>query len=112
VPWRLLLSALLGLWLMLAPGIFRTAGAAADSDHLVGALVVTTAAVAMAEVVRSARFLNVLFGLWVLVGPWLLSGGSGPARGNDLVAGAALILLSRSRGKVRERYGSWDRRIV
>jgi hypothetical protein len=112
VPWRLLVSAALGLWLMAAPAVFQTRGVAADSDHLVGALAITTAVIAMAEVVRAGRFLNVLFGVWLIVAPWLLSGASACARINDMIASVALILLSFPRGIVRERYGSWDRYIA
>ncbi len=112
VPWRLLVSAALGLWLMAAPAVFETSGVAADSDHLVGALAITTAVIAMAEVVRAGRFLNVLFGVWLIVAPWLFSGASAGARVNDVITGVAVILLSFRRGMVHERYGTWDRYIV
>ncbi|MBX6342219.1 MAG: vitamin K epoxide reductase family protein, partial [Thermomicrobiaceae bacterium] len=51
LPWSLLVSAGLGLWLMAAPGVLGYGGAVADSDHLVGPLVVVVAVIAMAEVV-------------------------------------------------------------
>src|SRR5207237_5667295 len=53
LPGTLLTSAALGVWVMFAPPVFHTQGAAADSDHLVGALVVTFAVIACAEVVRA-----------------------------------------------------------
>jgi len=112
VPWRLLVSAALGLWLMAAPAVFDTSGVAADSDHLVGALTVTTAVIAMAEVVRAGRFLNVLFCVWLIVAPWLFSSASAGARVNDVITGVAVILISFRRGIVRDRYGTWDRYIV
>ncbi len=62
LPWNLLISAGLGLWLMAAPSVFDSTSDAADSDHLVGALVVTIAIVALADVARSLRFINVLLG--------------------------------------------------
>lgn len=37
MPWNLLPSVGLGVWLMLAPSVLGSAGAAAHSDHLVGA---------------------------------------------------------------------------
>jgi hypothetical protein len=74
VPWTLLASAALGVWLMAAPAVFGMQGTAADSNHLLGALIVTTAVIAMAEVARTGRFLNGLFGLWIMAAPWLLSG--------------------------------------
>jgi len=112
LPWRLLVSAALGLWLMTAPAVFGTGGVAADSDHLVGALTVTVAVITMAEVVRAGRFLNVVFGIWLIVAPWLISGASADARVNDMITGVAVILLSFGRGTVDERYGTWDRYIV
>jgi hypothetical protein len=112
VPWQLMVSCLLGLWLMTAPAIFETTSATANDDQLIGALVVTTAVVAMAEVVRPARYVNMLFGAWLIVGPWLLHGGSTVSRLGGIATGVGLILLSLRRGKVREHYGSWDRRIV
>lgn len=112
VPWNLLVSAALGIWLMFAPAIFGTEGRAADSDHLVGALVTTVAVIVMAEVIRVGRFINVLLGGWIILAPWILSGAAPAARWNDVAVGVALILLSLRRGPVRERYATWDRRII
>jgi hypothetical protein len=109
MPWNLLASAVLGVWLMFAPSVFGTRGAAADSDHLIGALAVTIAVIAMAEVVRAGRFLNVLLGLWIIASPWLLAGTTSSAKWNDVIAGAVLVVLSLPRGAVRERYGNWNR---
>jgi hypothetical protein len=111
VPWNLPFSAALGLWLMVAPTVLGIQGAAADSHHVVGALVVTFAVIAIGEVARAARFLNVLFGAWILAAPWLLSGAGATACWSDVAVGALLILLSLPRGEVRERYGGWDRYI-
>jgi len=66
----------------------------------------------MAEVIRAGRFLNVLFGAWIVVSPWFLSGGTPGAKWNDMVIGAALMLVSLPRSTVQERYGSWDRYVV
>jgi uncharacterized membrane protein len=109
LPWNLLVSAAVGLWLMASPAVLGTVGRAADSDNIVGALVVTVAFIALADVGRAARFLNVVFGAWFIAAPWLLSGGTTAAAWNDVAAGVALILLSLPRGHVRERYGSWQR---
>ncbi|GIV95369.1 MAG: hypothetical protein KatS3mg057_0026 [Herpetosiphonaceae bacterium] len=40
-PWNLLLAAGLGGWLMAAPAVPGSQGTAADSDHLMGALLIT-----------------------------------------------------------------------
>ncbi|MGH7450355.1 MAG: SPW repeat domain-containing protein, partial [bacterium] len=110
-PWPLIISAVLGIWLIFAPAIFGTEGNAANSDRLVGALIVTVAVIAMAEVVRAGRFLNVLFGAWIIVAPWLLNGAATSAKWNGVITGAVLILLSLRRGQIREPYGSWGRYI-
>jgi SPW repeat-containing protein len=111
-PWHLLLSVALGVWLMFSPAVFGTQGRAADSDHLVGALVLTIAVIVTAEVARAGRFINAFFGAWIMIAPWLLGGAPAMAKWNGVIVGAVLALLSLPRGKVRERYGSWDRYIV
>jgi hypothetical protein len=108
VPWNLAVSAVLGVWLLAAPAVLGAHGPSADSDHVAGALVLTVAATALAEVTRVARFLNVLCGAWLVLAPWVLSGDSAAARWDDVIVGIALILLSLPRGPVRERYGNWD----
>jgi len=113
VPWTLVASALLGAWLMFSRLVFGTMPPLADSDHLVGALVLTVAVIAMGEVGRPLRFVNVLFGLWLIAAPWLLAGGTAPAAWAGVVAGAVLITLSLPRGRRNaEHYGSWDRYVV
>ena len=109
LPWNLLLSAAVGVWLMLTPSALGSADAAAHSDHLFGALIVTVAVIALADVGRALRFVNVAFGAWVVAAPWLLGGATSASRWSDALAGALVILLSVPRGPVGERYGSWQR---
>jgi hypothetical protein len=109
LPWPLLASFALGIWLMASPAVFDSTGTAAASNQILGALVVTFAGIALAEVTRAARFMNVAAGAWVTAAPWLLSGAGSFAVWNDLLAGLAIILLSLPRGSVRESYGRWDR---
>jgi NADP-dependent 3-hydroxy acid dehydrogenase YdfG len=102
-------SVALGVWLMFAPSVLGTTGGAADSDHLVGALVIVVATIALAEVARPVRWLNAAFGVWLVAGPWFLDGGSFATRLLDLVAGLALIVLSVPLGRLRDHYGTIDR---
>jgi hypothetical protein len=108
VPWTLAVSALLGIWLMAAPDLFNSRGGAADSDHLLGALVVVVAVTAMAEVARAVRFLNIFLAIAIMVAPWVLGGAPLAARVSDLIAGGLIIVLSLPRGVIRSRYGSWN----
>jgi len=111
-PWTLVVSALLGLWMMLAPWAFGTAGTAALGNQVAGALVVTVSLIVMAEVVRAGRLLNVLLGHWLAAVPWLYSGTESVALWNNICTGIAIVLLALPRGQIRERYAGWDRYIV
>lgn len=113
IPAALVLSIAIGVWLMFTRLAFGSSGAMANSDHLVGALVVTFSIAAWAEVARSVRFVNALLGAWLVAAPWLLEGsGSALAMANGVAAGLLLIALAFPRGPVRESYGAWDRYIV
>ena len=74
-----------------------------------GALVVTFSVIAFAEPSRLVRWLNVLCGLWVLLAPWLLEGGTPAWQWISVASGLAVIALSLRRGPVEDRYGGWQR---
>jgi hypothetical protein len=113
VPWTLAASAAIGLMLMFTRVLFGTMPPLANSDHLLGALIITVAAIATAEVARPIRFVNALFGIWLIVAPWLLGGGGTIASVAGVGAGLALIGLSLPRGRRSgEHYGGWDRYVV
>ena len=113
LPWTLAASIALGAFLMLTRLVFDTEGSMANSDHVVGALVITVAIIATAEVVRALRFINVAFGAWLVGAPWLLEGGGTTAAAASVILGLGLIALSLPRGKRSdEHYASWDRFIV
>jgi hypothetical protein len=58
------------------------------------------------------RFINVLFGSWLVAARWTLGAASACAKWNDVFAGAVLAFISLPRGEMRERCASRDRRIV
>jgi nucleoside-diphosphate-sugar epimerase/uncharacterized membrane protein len=112
-PWTLLLSIAIGVWLTFTRLSFDSSGAMADSDHLIGALVVTFSIIALAEVGRAVRFINILFGAWLIAAPWLLDGIVSPlAAWNGVISGALLIALAIPRGRIKDSYAGWDRYIV
>jgi nucleoside-diphosphate-sugar epimerase/uncharacterized membrane protein len=113
VPWTLLATALLGVWLMFTRLIFDTEPPMANSDYLVGALIITVAVTAMAEVGRALRLINVAFGFWLIAAPWILHGTSPLAACASVAVGTAVAVLSLPRGRrSSEHYGSWDCFIV
>src|SRR3546814_16694530 len=93
--------------------VFGTGGAMANSDHLVGALVITVAIIATAEVARALRFVNVAFGAWLVAAPFLLEGANSTATIASIAIGLALVALSLPRGKrSAEHYAGWDKYVV
>lgn len=112
LPVTLLASTLLGVWLMFTRLVFGSAGAMANSDHLVGALVVTFSTIAWAEVARPVRFIHVAFGAWLIAAPWVLHGaGSTGAVVNSVATGIALIALALPKGRIENAYAGWGRYI-
>ena len=109
VPWTLFVSMLIGAVLMSTRLLFDTQGLAADNDHVVGALVVTFSIMAWGEVARPLRFVNVAFGLWLLVSPWIIGGYSGVAAAASVFFGLMLVWLAIPLGRVASHFGSWDR---
>jgi len=112
MPWTLLISVLLGVWLMFEPAMLGTMGRAADSNHITGALIITVSVIVMAEIIRAGRFINVLLGVWVIAAPWIFAGAGTSTWLNNTIVGTLLIALSIPRGTVKERYGNWNRLIV
>lgn len=97
---------------MLTRLVFGSAGTMANSDHLVGALVVTFSIIAWAEVARAVRFVNVVFGAWLIAAPWLLAGaGSRWAVANSVASGIVLIALALPKGHIENSYAGWDKYI-
>jgi nucleoside-diphosphate-sugar epimerase/uncharacterized membrane protein len=112
-PWTLLLSIAIGVWLAFTRLTFDSSGTMADSDHMVGLLVVAFSIIALAEVGRAIRFINIPFGAWLIVAPWLLDGITSPlATWNGIVSGVLLIALAIPRGQIKDSYAGWDRYIV
>ena len=112
-PWTLIASTALGAWLMLSRITLGSEGAMANSDHVVGALVITVAIIATAEVARALRFINAAFGAWLVAAPFILAGASSAGTVASVGVGLLLIGLSLPRGKRSgEHYAGWDRFVV
>lgn len=108
LPWGLALLCVLGVWLMCTRLIFGTEGAMANSDHLMGSLLITVSVLAFAEVARPLRFLNLPIGAWLLASPAFLDGAGFAATVGSLIAGALVIGLSLPRGPINHRYAGWN----
>ncbi|MBM1173501.1 vitamin K epoxide reductase family protein [Microvirga arabica] len=111
LPWNIALSGLIGLSLLFTGITLGAEGSMANSDHLIGSLVLTVISLAAAEVARPLRFLNIPLGLALFATPFIYGAGM-PATVASVACGAALVALSIRRGPIRERYGSWSRLVV
>jgi hypothetical protein len=112
IPWNVAVSGLLGMWLMSAPALLNSSGPAASNNHVVGALIITWSVISFSEVVRPARLLNVPLGLWLVAAPMFLVGDVPLSRTSDIITGAAVVFLSLRRGRIVERFGSWNRWLI
>lgn len=106
LPWTMALSGLIAIWLVFTRLTFGSADAMANADHVIGLLVLTVLSIAAAEPTRAVRYLNVPLGLALFVTPFLFDA-STAATFNSIACGAALVLLSRPRGAIRQTYGPW-----
>ncbi len=111
LPWTLALTMLVGIWLMFTRLTLDSSGDMANAEHLIGAMVLTVAVTAMADVARPVRFLNILFAAGLLIVPFVY-GITGLHLVATIVAGIAIILLSLPKGRITGSYGSYSRFIV
>lgn len=104
--WARLANTALGLWLMAAPAVLGYEGtAAATNDRITGPLAATFAIIAIWEVTRTLRWLNLALGLWLLAAPWSLGGFPAEATLTSMATGALLAVFSLVRGKIRQDHG-------
>jgi uncharacterized membrane protein len=112
LTWTMGLSIAIGVALMLSRVLFDTSGAGANSDHVIGSLVITFSIMALSEVGRPLRFANVLLGAWLLIAPLILTGYGGLGAAASIIAGLLLIALALPRGPIKGHYGAWDQMIL
>jgi len=110
-PKNLLLSVLLGLWLMVSPAVFSMPKDLATSNYILGPLILSFSFISLAEVFRGIRFVNILFGAGLLF-PLFRNLPPLPFFLSNLFTALLVIVLVFGKGKIRERYGVWERKIV
>jgi hypothetical protein len=111
LPWNLALSIFLGIWLMASPAVLQLNKNLAVGNFILGPMIVAFSVIACAEAFRSIRYLNVLFGLALILLPWIVTGSRLGGVLNDVSMGILIVALAFRRGPVWERYGAWERLI-
>jgi general stress protein CsbA len=103
--WQRFLAIILGIWLMAAPAVLGYTGAARTNDAIIGPLAASFAVIAIWEVTRSVRWVNILFALWLLLAPWVLSYEALVPTINSMTVGIIMAVTAAIRGKITQRYG-------
>lgn len=104
VPWNLVVSALIGAWLMFSPSFFEIEKSISNMDHILGALIVAFSVIATAEVVRKIRYLNLLFGILIFLSILFFQGTTFIIYSHIFI-GLLLVVISLPKGKILERSG-------
>ncbi|MGP9800259.1 vitamin K epoxide reductase family protein [Rheinheimera sp. NSM] len=107
----LISCAVIGILFMFSRVLAGVEGAMADSHHLLGALIATISVIAMAEVARALRFINLFLALALMICAMVI-----PANTTGIIAtligAVAVIAASIPRGPTNNDYGRWSRLIV
>lgn len=111
VPWNLVLTALIGIWLLFSHRYMGVTGILADVTDVCGALLIVFSIISWAEVMRALRFVNMILAVAFALAASFLPGATHETMLHGIIIGVIVIILSIFRGKIKERYGSWDRHI-
>lgn len=103
--WAQAINVLIGLWVMIAPGLFDWGPAATDNGHIVGPVIVTFSFTALWEVSRGARKANYPLALWLLLAPWILGYSHDFATVSNMVAGVLVLIFSSIEGRITQQFG-------
>ena len=107
LPWNLAAAGGIGLSLLFTRLTFGADATMANSDHLIGALILTVISIAAAEIARPIRFMLIPLGLALCITPFVY-GASGAHLISNIFAGAAVVALSCRRSRVDGSYGRWS----
>jgi SPW repeat len=102
--WAHLLTAQAGIWLMASPAVLDYADPARANDRIIGPIVASMATIAIWELTRPLRWVNVILGSWLLIAPWLL-GHPADAHWNSLTASMLILACSLVKGNRTHHFG-------
>jgi hypothetical protein len=90
-------DVLAGLWLVLSPFILGFSGTALSTSNVILGIAVTVIAIIQLSTNMGSNWLgwlNGLFGLWVLVSPFILGALMAAAIWNNVIVGLVVVILS------------------
>lgn len=108
--WQDPVSLILGLWLIASPWVLGHAAEARPMWNAVilGVLVAAAALIALFRVMAWEEWVNLVFGVWLLLSPWVLAfGGLAAAMWNAVIVGAAVAVLALWALATDKDIGGW-----
>ncbi|MES2345760.1 MAG: vitamin K epoxide reductase family protein [Chlamydiota bacterium] len=105
-------AALVGITLICLPSYFALPEKTANIVHIIGALSTVIALIAQTEVARLGRYANMFLGALLILSLFFCEPVATRVEWTLVIAGIALILLSYKRGKIEEKYGSYQKYIA
>ncbi|HKP33148.1 MAG TPA: vitamin K epoxide reductase family protein [Sphingomicrobium sp.] len=113
LPWTLAATTVLGALLILERLVIPVPWDLANTHHVIGALVLTVSVIAIAEVARPLRFINLALAAWLAASPLLAPQSTSAATITSLAAAVLIAALSLPRGgRSEEHYAGWDRFVI
>ena len=109
--WNLLVTGLIGGYLMFSPYLLQSKGMLAVMEYIIGPFMVTFSVVAMVEVYRAARLINIFLAVSLVLIALIWPEAHAAANWNAIIAALLVIVVAWRQGTIRERYGSWERYI-
>lgn len=108
-PIALGMSIVMSGWLMLSPTLLEIAKPASDFIYFSSALLFTFGIIALAEIARPVRFLNIIIGAALAIGIWLPPGTSADEKWIVTLSSVVILVLSLPKGKFRKHFGTYDK---
>jgi len=102
--WFQIGNIVLGIWLLVAPGVLPSTAPGAALARIAGPIAIWFGVLALRSVTRPVRALNVLNGMFLVIAPWLMPN-TGALILTSVLVGWAFIVLSIPRGALRQRTG-------
>lgn len=103
--WAAIINVLIGIWIMVSPGLLHFEKTSAHNHYVIGPLIITMAVAAIWEVNRSVRYFNLLAGLWLVISPFILSYQQQDVIWISVVSGLLIAVFSLIEGKTTHQYG-------
>lgn len=109
IPMALVGSIILSTGLMFLPTFLNIEKTASNLIYFSTALMLTFSIIAISEIARPVRFLNLVLGLILAIGIWWLEGIATEARWIVILTSFSIIVLSLPKGKFKHHFGSYDK---